>query len=67
MDYLLIGDPMREEPLGNANLYQRFQKLEALSDEDRTTVISVISVIDAIITKRQVENAIQPIDQQVSN
>ena len=57
VDYLLTGDPIKDEPLANTNLYRRFQTLEALSDEDRTTVISVI---DAIITKRQVENAIKP-------
>ncbi|MCF6264397.1 MAG: helix-turn-helix domain-containing protein [Xanthomonadales bacterium] len=63
VDYLLTGDPVHDEPLANANLYRRFQTLEALNNEDRTTIISVI---DAIIAKRQVENAIKPIDQQVS-
>jgi len=63
VDYLLTGDPMKDEPLANANLYRRFQTLEALNDEDRNTVISVI---DAIIAKRQVENAIKPVDQQAS-
>jgi len=63
VDYLLTGDPIKDEPLANANLYRRFQTLEALNDEDRNTVISVI---DAIIAKRQVENAIKPVDQQAS-
>lgn len=63
VDYLLTGDPVKDEPLANANLYRRFQTLEALNDEDRNTVISVI---DAIIAKRQVENAMKPIDQQAS-
>jgi len=63
VDYLLTGDPVKDEPLANANLYRRFKTLEALSDEDRNTVISVI---DAIIAKRQVENAIKPVDQQAS-
>lgn len=63
VDYLLTGDPIKDEPLANANLYRRFQTLEALNDEDRNTVISVI---DAIIAKRQVENAMKPIDQQAS-
>ncbi len=61
VDYLLTGDPMKDDSPANANLYRRFQTLAALSYEDRTTVISVI---DAIIAKRQVENAIKPIDQQ---
>jgi len=63
VDYLLTGDPIKGEPLANASLYRRFQTLEALNDEDRTTVIRVI---DAIIAKRQVENAIKPLDQQTS-
>ncbi len=63
VDYLLTGDPVKDEPLANANLYRRFQTLEALNDEDRNTVISVI---DAIIAKRQVENAMKPIEQQAS-
>ncbi len=63
VDYLLTGDPIKDEPLANANLYRRFQTLEALNDEDRNTSISVI---DAIIAKRQVENAIKPVDQQTS-
>ncbi len=63
VDYLLTGDAIKDEPLANVHLYRRFQTLEALSDEDRTTVISVI---DAIIAKRQVENAMKPIDQQAS-
>lgn len=57
MDYLLTGDPMKGELSTSANLYKRFQTLEALSNEDR---ITVISVIDAIIAKRQAENAIRP-------
>ena len=61
VDYLLTGDPVKDEPLANANLYRRFQTLEALSDKDRSTVIHVI---DAIIAKRQVENAIKPVDHQ---
>lgn len=63
VDYLLTGDPVKEEPLASANLFRRFKTLETLSDEDRSTVISVI---DAIIAKRQVENAIKPVDQQAS-
>lgn len=63
VDYLLTGDPVKEEPLASANLFRRFKTLETLSDEDRSTVISVI---DAIIAKRQVENAMKPVDQQAS-
>lgn len=63
VDYLLTGNPIKEEPLASTNLFRRFKTLETLSDEDRNTVINVI---DAIIAKRQVENAIKPVDQQAS-
>ena len=63
VDYLLTGNPIKEEPLASTNLFRRFKTLETLSDEDRSTVINVI---DAIIAKRQVENAIKPVDQQAS-
>ena len=63
VDYLLTGNPVKEEPLASANLFRRFKTLETLSNEDRNTVINVI---DAIIAKRQVENAIKPVDQPVS-
>ena len=58
VDYLLTGNPVKEEPLASTNLFRRFKALEMLSDEDRSTVINVI---DAIIAKRQVENAIKPV------
>ena len=63
VDYLLTGNPIKEEPLASANLFRRFKTLETLNDEDRSTVITVI---DAIIAKRQVEHAIKPVDQQIS-
>jgi hypothetical protein len=47
------------EPLANANLYRQFQTLEALSVEDRTTVISSI---DVILANRHRENAIKPVE-----
>ena len=64
VDYLLTGNPVKEGLLASANLFRRFKTLETLGDEDRSTVINVI---DAIIAKRQVENAIKPVDQQVSS
>ena len=63
VDYLLTGNPVKEEPLVSANLFRRFKTLETLNDEDRSTVITVI---DAIIAKRQVEHAIKPVEQQIS-
>ncbi len=61
VDYLLTGNPVEETPLASANLFRRFKALEAFSEEDKTTVIHVI---DAIIAKRRVEGALQPVDQQ---
>lgn len=59
LDYLVMGLPMEESPIRNEVLYKRFKTLETFDDEDKTTVIKVI---DAIIAKRQVENAIRPIE-----
>lgn len=63
VDYLLTGNPVEETPLANANLFRRFKAkaLEAFSEEDK---ITVIRVIDAIIAKRRVEGALQPLDQK---
>jgi transcriptional regulator with XRE-family HTH domain len=59
LDYLVMGLPMEESPIRNEVLYKRFKTLETFDDEDKTTVIKII---DAIITKRQVENAIRPFE-----
>ena len=64
VDYLLTGNPIKEEPLASSNLFRRFKTLETLNDEDRSTIINVI---DAIIAKRQVEHAIKPVSQQISS
>lgn len=58
VDYLLTGNPVEESPLANAPLFKRFKALEEMGEEDKETVIKVI---DAIIAKRQVENAIKPL------
>jgi transcriptional regulator with XRE-family HTH domain len=59
LDYLVMGLPMEESPIRNEVLYKRFKTLETFDDEDKTTVIKII---DAIIAKRQVENAIRPFE-----
>lgn len=59
LDYLVMGLPMEESPIRNEVLYKRFKTLETFDDEDKTTVIKII---DAIIAKRQVENAIRPLE-----
>ncbi len=59
LDYLVKGLPMEESPIRNELLHKRFKALETFDEEDKTTVIKVI---DAIIAKRQVENAIRPLE-----
>ncbi len=45
-------------PLHNTRLIERFQELEAFNNEDQETVVKLI---DAMIAKQRVENAMKPI------
>ncbi len=58
LDYLVMGLPIEESPIRSDSLFRRFKTLERFNDDDKETVIRVI---DALITKRQVESAIKPI------
>ena len=58
IDYLLTGDIETKSPGINTTLYKRFQVLETFDNNDQQTVINVI---DAIIAKQRVENAIKPV------
>lgn len=58
VDYLLTGNPQQEHANVDKTLFRRFQVLERFDDEDKQTVIKVI---DALITKHQVEHAIKPV------
>lgn len=58
LDYLVIGLPMEESPIRNESLHKRFKTLETFNGEDKQTVMNVI---DAIIAKRQMENALRPL------
>ena len=58
VDYLLTGDPQQEHPNVDDILFRRFQVLERFSEEDKQTVITVI---DALIAKHQVEHANKPV------
>lgn len=58
VDFLLTGNPVEDSPLANSNLFKRFKELEGFNEEDQATVIRVI---DALIAKQRVENAIKPI------
>lgn len=61
VDYLLTGNPMEDSPFGNTRLFKRFQKLEQFDKEDQETVIKVI---DAMIAKHRVEDAMQSVDME---
>jgi len=63
VDYLLTGNPAEESPLSNTRLFKRFQELEQFDKDDQE---AVITIIDAMITKRRVEGAIQPMDEESS-
>lgn len=59
LDFLVMGLPMEDSPIRNELLHKRFKALETFDEADKATVINVI---DAIIAKRQVENAIRPME-----
>jgi hypothetical protein len=59
LDFLVMGLPMEDSPIRNELLNKRLKALETFDETDKTTVINVI---DAIIAKRQVENAIRPME-----
>ena len=58
VDHLLTGNPMEDSPLSNTGLFNRFKALEQFDEDDKATVIKVI---DALIAKRQVEDALKPV------
>lgn len=58
IDFLLTGNPSEEITLNNPALLKRFKELESFNREDQETVVKVI---DAIIAKQRVENAMKPL------
>ena len=61
VDYLLTGNHTDEWPLHNLRLLDRFRALQYLSAEHQETVIKLI---DAIVVKSKVENAINPFEEK---
>lgn len=57
LDYLVLGNREEGLPLHNTQLIERLQALEAFDNEDQETVLRLI---DAMIIKCRVENAVQP-------
>lgn len=60
VDYLLTGNPVEDSPLANSRLFQRFKMLEDMKPSDRE---AIITLIDAMIAKHQVEGAQTPADE----
>lgn len=60
VDYLLTGNAIEDSPLADSRLFQRFKMLEGMSPSDRE---AIITLIDAMIAKHQIEGALTPVDQ----
>jgi len=63
VDYLVTGDRSEERPLHNLRLLERFKALQDFEADDQEVVIKLI---DAMITKHQVEGALKPLDTRRS-
>ncbi len=63
VDFLLTGNPAEEMPLGNTRLYKRFKAVEDFDGADQETVISLI---DAMIAKRQMQTTLVSLDDQAA-
>jgi len=61
VDYLLLGERPEAPKLHNKRLMERFKVLEAFEDDDQDTVIKVI---DAIVARRRMQDALRPIDRR---
>jgi transcriptional regulator with XRE-family HTH domain len=64
VDFLLTGNPAEEMPLGNTRLYKRFKAVEDFDGADQETVISLI---DAMIAKRQMQTTLVSLDDQAAS
>jgi transcriptional regulator with XRE-family HTH domain len=59
IDYLLTGNPEQEYPNVNNTLFRKFQAMERFGNSDKETIITLI---DAMIAKHNVEHAIKPVN-----
>ena len=57
LDYLILGTIPEQQHLKNLRLLERFHALEAFERDDQETIVKVI---DAMIAKSRVENALKP-------
>ncbi|MES9904933.1 MAG: helix-turn-helix transcriptional regulator [Sedimenticola sp.] len=58
IDYLITGQVAEDMPLHNQRLLERFKLLESFNVSDKETVINLI---DAMIAKQRMEQAMSPI------
>lgn len=63
IDYLLTGNPVEDSPLANNRLFKRFLAIEHFSEEDQE---AIITLIDAMIAKQQMQSALQPLDDHTN-
>lgn len=63
IDYLLTGNPAEDSPLANNRLFKRFLAIEHFNEEDQETIITLI---DAMIAKQQMQSALQPLDERAN-
>lgn len=63
VDFLLTGNPAEQMPPGNTRLYKRFRAVEDFDGDDQETVISLI---DAMIAKRQMQATLVSLDDQAA-
>jgi transcriptional regulator with XRE-family HTH domain len=61
VDYLLTGNLVEDNPLGNTRLFQRIRAVEHFEPEDQE---AIIKLIDAMIAKQRREAALTPVDKQ---
>lgn len=59
-----MGNRFEQQPLHNARLIERLKELEKFDNDDQETIIKMI---DAMIVKRRVEGAVQPIDTRAAS
>ena len=62
-DYLLMGDTKANITLSNTRLLQRLSALQAFAIDEQETIITII---DAMIAKHQVTQAMKPMDDSNS-
>ena len=58
-DFLLTGDSQDDTPIHNTRLLERFRAIQNFNHEDQD---AVIKLIDAMIVKHKVENAVASMD-----